>query len=292
MKALYIYDQKDGALVLYGHDLTDQLVATLVVEFQAQGKHAFAVDQVGSHGGPAEICDKCRHAGEKIAGGTLTSYQFSEEEELTGSLNGAIGMISSEVAAPASPLSRLSKPIRMLFNLLPYLAALALIGYGLVYFLHNSPEQNEQSLDLPLAQAQLTPTQTLPTLMQTPVPTSTPIPSPSPTSIATPAEVVLFPTETPLAEVVPGCVDVLSITSDDSGKNLCVTGEVYASQEKNGVFSITFTKEWGNFYLLSYDRVWKDAQPGVCIQVTGDIVMSGTIPVIVFGWQNDLSVCP
>jgi hypothetical protein len=291
MKALYIHDQKEGALVLYGHDLDDELVQTLVDEFQAQGKNAFAVDQLGPHGGPAEICEKCRQAGEKIAGGTLTTYQIPAEEQTATALNGAIGMVSTEIAQPTSPLTRLGKPFRMLFSLLPYLAALALITYGLAYFLRSESGQTGENFNPSLVLAQRTPTQTRPAPSDIPSPTAT-RPRPSPTALPTPTISEPTPTEEPTAVAAPACLDALSITAADAGQTVCITGVVYRAETNNGVFMITFSKDWGNFYLLSYNREWKEAQPGVCIQVTGEIEMLGTIPVIAFGYQNELSLCP
>jgi hypothetical protein len=295
MKALYIHDQKEGALVLYGHDLDDQLVEALVAEYKAQGKLAFAVDQAGLHGGPAEVCEKCRQAGEKIAGGTVLVYKPSEEEDKATTLNGAIGMVSEETVASTSLLTKLGRPFRMMFRILPYLAALALIAYALVYFLHMESGQKGDYAPTQLAAAQLAPTQTATALTPTerPSPSATASPAPSPTILPTSSEAEPPPTELPTYSGGVACVDALSVTPDDAGKILCVTGEVYrAEKNKDGVFMITFSKEWGNFFLLSYNREWKDAQAGVCIQVTGKIEMLGTIPVIAFGYQNELSVCP
>jgi hypothetical protein len=294
MKSLYIHDQKEGALVLYGHDLDDQMVEALVAEFQAQGKYAFAVDQASFHGGPPEICEKCRQAGEKIAGGTSMSYRYSNEEESATSLNGEIGMVSTEINAPPGLLSRLGKPLRMLFSIVPYLAALALIAYGLVYFLRSEAGQSGGDFNFPLAAAQRTPTQTLapPTSAPTLAPAATFTPPPSPTVLPAVSEPTLVPTEVPPTQAEPACVDALSITPADAGQTLCITGVVYRAENINDVFMITFSKDWGNFYLLSYNREWKEAQAGVCIQVTGEIEMLGTIPVIAFGYQNDLLLCP
>jgi hypothetical protein len=291
MKALYIHDQKEEALVLYGHDLDDELVQALVEEFQAQGKHAFAVDQLGLHGGPAEVCEKCRHAGEKIAGGTMTAYQYPAEEETASTLNGAIGMVSAELAQSTSSLTKLGKPIRVLFSLLPYLAALALIAYGMSYLLRSESGQTGDNFNPSLVLAQRTPTQTRPAPTDIPSPTAT-IPTPSPTVLPTPTTSEPTPTEEPTAVAAPACLDALSITPADAGQIMCITGVVYRAETNNGVFMITFSKDWGNFYLLSYNREWKEAQAGVCIQVTGEIEMLGTIPVIAFGYQNELSLCP
>jgi hypothetical protein len=50
-------------------------------------------------------------------------------------------MVSAELAQSTSPLTKLGKPIRVLFSLLPYLAALALIAYGMSYLLRSESGQ-------------------------------------------------------------------------------------------------------------------------------------------------------
>ena len=292
MKALYIQDLNDGSLVLYGHDLNDQLVETLVAEFQAQDKYAFSVDQIGFHGGPADSCEKCRQAGEKIAGGTVTAYRYPSQVEANGSLDGEFGMVSSDVDVQTSVFAKLVKPVKVILNVIPYLLALTLIAYGMVYFLRTESGSGGDLVGLPQAAAQITPDEMLALPTDIPLPTATVTPSPSPTSLPTPTEALPTATEEPVEEAAPTCVEALSVTAEDAGKTLCITGVVHESQVKNDVFSIFFSKDWGNFYVLSYDRVWDKAVPGACIQMTGEIVMSGTIPVIVFGYQNELLLCP
>jgi hypothetical protein len=297
MKALYILDQREGGLVLYGHDLEDSLVETLVEEYQSQGKHAYSVDQMGRHGGPAEICEKCRRAGEKIAKGTLVVAQTSQNRAMAPPLEGGIGMVSAEVEAPSKPLPNLGPPIRKFFSLLPVVAALVLVGFGLVYFLSPEVDKNSNTLASRIATPSPMPssTQVAQVVFETPEATLTLAPSPTlplqPTASSIPEEEPVVVVQVTNTEV-PACMDALSITAEHAGQMICITGEVYRAEQKDGVFSITFSKDWGHFYLLSYDRIWEDAKPGVCIQATGEIVLSGTIPVIVFGYHNDLSLCP
>jgi hypothetical protein len=291
MKALYILDHREGGLVLYGHDLQDSLVETLVKEYQAQGKNAYSVDQAGMHGGPAEICEKCRRAGEKIASGTLVFVQPSYKP-VDISFEGAIGVVSAEVEPSSKKLPNLIVPIQKLFSLVPILAALVLVSFGLFYFTQpeavlNKDGQGLQPSLLPLTSE----TQVAQAFIDSPSPTPTSSPSPTATLQPTPSEEPSA-TEQAVTTDASSCMDALSITADFAGQTLCITGEVYRADLKEGVFSITFSKDWGYFYLLSYDRVWDDARPGVCIQATGKVVMSGTIPVIVFGYRNDLSLCP
>jgi hypothetical protein len=303
MKALYILDQREGGLVLYGHDLEDSLVEMLVAEYQAQDKHAYSVDQAGAHGGPAEICEKCRRAGEKIASGTQVYLQPAQESSKAAHIEGGIGMVSAEIDSPAQGIPNLGTPVRKLFSLFPFLAALALIGYSLVYFTGLEAGQSGDLRNTQLPSIKFTPTQVLAAqvIPDTPEPSPTLAPSRRPTSLPTPAD------EQGTAEAAASmeaasqeatgseeasCIPALSVTSQHAGQNLCITGEVYRAELKEGVFSITFSKDWGNFYLLSYDRVWESAQPGACIQANGQVVMSGTIPVIVFTYRNELSLCP
>jgi hypothetical protein len=303
MKALYILDQREGGLVLYGHDLEDSLVEMLVAEYQAQDKHAYSVDQAGAHGGPAEICEKCRRAGEKIASGTQVYLQPAQESSKAAHIEGGIGMVSAEIKSPAQGIPSLGTPVRKLFSLFPFLAALALIGYGLVYFTGPQAGQTGEVPNTQLPSIKLTPTQVLAAqaIPDTPEPSAILAPTSPPTSLPTPAyeggtAEAAASMEAASQEATTSeeayCIPALSVTSEFAGQTLCVTGEVYRSELKEGVFSITFSKDWGNFYLLSYDRVWEKAQPGACIQANGQVVMSGTIPVIVFTYRNELSLCP
>jgi hypothetical protein len=298
MKALYILDQREGGLVLYGHDLEDSLVEMLVAEYQAQDKHAYSVDQAGAHGGPAEICEKCRRAGEKIASGTQVYLQPAEQSSKADHIEGGIGMVSAEIDSPAEGIPNLGRPVRKLFSLFPFLAALALIGYGLVYFTGPEAGQTGDVRNTQLPSIKLTPTPVLAAqiIPDTPEPSPTLAPSRRPTSLPTPADEqgtaeAAASLEAATSEEMP-CIPALSVTSEYAGQTLCITGEVHRAELKEGVFSITFSKDWGNFYLLSYDRVWESAQPGACIQANGQVVMSGTIPVIVFTYRNELSLCP
>ena len=212
-------------------------------------------------------------------------------------------MVSAEIDSPAQGIPNLGTPVRKLFSLVPFLAALALIGYGLVYFTGPEAGQSGDVRNTQLPSIKLTPTQgmAVQALQDTPEPSATPAPSLRPTSLPTQAdeqgtaEAAASPEgasqEANLSEEA-FCIPALSVTSEFAGQTLCVTGEVYRSELKEGVFSITFSKDWGNFYLLSYDRVWEKAQPGACIQANGQVVMSGTIPVIVFTYRNELSLCP
>jgi hypothetical protein len=303
MKALYILDQREGGLVLYGHDLEDSLVEMLVAEYQAQDKYAYSVDQAGAHGGPAEICEKCRRAGEKIASGTQVYFHPAQERTKAAHIGGGIGMVSAEIDSPAQGLPNLGTPVRKLFSLFPFLAALALIGYGLVYFTGPEAGQSGEVRNTQLPSIKLTPTQSLAVqaIQDTPEPSASTDPTSHPTRLPTLADErgtaeAAASTEAASQEATPSeeasCIPALSVTSEFAGQTLCVTGEVYRSELKEGVFSITFSKDWGNFYLLSYDRVWEKAQPGACIQANGQVVMSGTIPVIVFTYRNELSLCP
>lgn len=290
MKALYILDHREGGLVLYGHDLEDNLVETLVLEYQAQGKNAYSVDQAGLHGGPAEICEKCRRAGEKIASGTLVVAQASQERVEISPLRGGIGMVSTEIDMPSKQLPSLGAPIRKLFSLLPLIGTLVLVGFSLVYFLEPEAALNQDGLSLQSSSVQPVPSATQ-AQIQSPAATLTRASLPTATLQPTPSQEPMLDLQTTTPEA-PACVNALSVTAEYAGQTLCITGEVHRAEQKEGVFSITFSKDWGNFYLLSYDRVWEEARPGVCIQTTGEIVMSGTIPVIVLGYRNDVSICP
>jgi hypothetical protein len=293
MKALYILDQREGGLVLYGHDMEDRLVETLVDEYQGQGKHAYAVDQAGLHGGSAEICEKCRRAGEKISSGTLLFARSFQNREAISPLEGGIGMVSAELELPSRTLPDLVPAIRKFFSLLPLLGALVLIGFGLVYFMgpDSAPYIDGPDIQVGAVLPLSSPTLSVQAAIDTPAPTSTSVSLPTVTLQPTASPEPVVAVQSTITEA-PACVDALSVTTEYLGRTICVTGTVYRAEQKEGVFSITFSKDWGNFYLLSYDLVWAEAQRGACIQVNGEIVLSGTIPVIVFGYRNDLSLCP
>lgn len=141
-----------------------------------------------------------------------------------------------------------------------------------------------------------------PTSTSTPTVTSVVVETPQIilTSTSTPTEVItaIPPTETPTYTPVvtgtedSGCVDAVEVTLDDVGSILCIRGTITGLEEREVGFIIYFSDERGIFYLVTYDLVWDDAEPGDCIQITGEIQQLGNTPVMVFGWNNLPEICP
>ena len=118
------------------------------------------------------------------------------------------------------------------------------------------------------------------------VPTQTKAATKSPTNTAT-----LEPTS---AVVIPGladCVPALSISNDDVGKTLCVTGTVVFVLQNETAFSIFFSNDDGYFRIVVYDRVYKNIKKGVCVRVTGEIKSLTGIPVMALGYNDVIEIC-
>lgn len=292
MKAVFHYNQRDGSMQIYEHDMLDDLADALVVELTLQGKEAYAILQTGSHGGPPEACRICQQMGDGFLEkrGSQASDPFSKSERLA--LGGTVGMVSAKIST--SP-GRLRLAGSKLFSVLPFLAVLIILGSGMALFAGPLAPWLEKRLEglLPTSTTQPAAMVAIPAAaLPTNTPTKSPQPSYSPTPRPTPT-----PTSEPVVEEVeeapePDCFAATDITAEDAGKTLCVTGSVVRSYEQNGAFYILFTEQRGDFYMLSYDLVWNAAQPGACVQVTGEIRMLGTTPVIVFGYMNEMDVCP
>lgn len=86
------------------------------------------------------------------------------------------------------------------------------------------------------------------------------------------------------------CIKWNQVTLADVGDQLCVYGDARKVYETDQAFYITFGKDDGDFYILSYDWVF-DVKAGDCIQVTDKIEKLGNSPVMVLKSDNELSVC-
>jgi DNA-directed RNA polymerase subunit RPC12/RpoP len=120
----------------------------------------------------------------------------------------------------------------------------------------------------------------------TPAPTQTEAATVSPTITET-----LEPTSTATISGPAGCVPALSITMDDLGKTLCVTGTVVFTLQNDTAFSIYFSNDDGYFRIVVYDRVYKNIKKGVCIRVTGEIKSLTGIPVMALGYNDVIEIC-
>jgi hypothetical protein len=121
-----------------------------------------------------------------------------------------------------------------------------------------------------------------------------------PSASATPYNTTVPSTNTPLTQATarpvpptsPACLPAETISLTNVGKNLCVTGTVMGVNTTDNVTYIRFDDKTGSFYILLYGWFWKEAKPGVCVQVSGEIKKLGASPVIVLGQQAPHSICP
>ena len=123
-------------------------------------------------------------------------------------------------------------------------------------------------------------------------PTYTPVPTQTATSTASPT-ISATPEPTPTV-AIPGsadCLPALSITMDDVGKTLCVTGTVVFTLQKDNVFSIYFSNDDGYFRIVVYDRIYKNIKKGVCIRVTGEVKTLTSLPVMALGYNDLIEIC-
>lgn len=101
----------------------------------------------------------------------------------------------------------------------------------------------------------------------------------------TPTATVSTPTQE------PSCMPAQSVTLDDVGKTLCVTGVILKLDERESGLLIVFGVARGTFYFVSYDYVWEVAKPGACVMASGVIQRIGNAPVIVLDNQSPLLPC-
>ena len=128
-----------------------------------------------------------------------------------------------------------------------------------------------------------------------PSPTSRPLsnstPTPRPLSTATPTPIPDTPTVEASPTIESGCVDVLTITLEDVGKTLCIRGIIQNFETRPSGFLIAFSSQRGAMYWISYDLVWMPAKEGLCVENTGEVMQIANSPVLVFGYQNQPSIC-
>ena len=125
------------------------------------------------------------------------------------------------------------------------------------------------------------------TVQPSPIPTTS-----EPTSTHTPT---LTPTHTSThtPTVVSGqCVQASSITLDNVGQTLCVTGKVWDTELRNGVFYIYLGNEKGDFYIVVYDQIPEGVKKGVCVQAVGEVKKLVNYPVFILGFTDVIQICP
>lgn len=103
------------------------------------------------------------------------------------------------------------------------------------------------------------------------------------------------PTLTPNMTITSGnigdCIQALSVTMNDVGKKLCVTGTVVYTTQVDNAFSIYFSEETGFLRIVVYDHVPKGVAKGVCIKLTGEIKVLLNSPVIAPGYLDVIDIC-
>jgi len=120
--------------------------------------------------------------------------------------------------------------------------------------------------------------------------TTTLIRTSTPTSIPTATSTLEFTPTVPVLEE-NGCTPALSVTLDDVGKTLCVTGMVVFTTQNDTAFSIYFSNDDGYFRIVIYDRIPTDIKKDVCIRVTGEVKMLTGIPVMALGYHDVIVFC-
>ena len=118
------------------------------------------------------------------------------------------------------------------------------------------------------------------------------IPRSHQTQIAQYAQNWPSPTPGPAATRTPSCADWSMITLQDVDKYMCVQGIVNSTYKYEGVYFITFGKQPGDFYLLSYDYRYADLGIGDCVRISGTIEQLGQSPVIAITDSESLLQCP
>lgn len=112
----------------------------------------------------------------------------------------------------------------------------------------------------------------------------------TPTIIPTSTD-TLFPSSTSTTPAQGDCIPALSVTLNDVGKVLCVTGTVVYTTQKGDAFSIYFSIDEGTFRIVVYDRVPTGIKDGVCVKVTGVIKELLNGPVIAPGYKDVIEIC-
>ena len=106
-----------------------------------------------------------------------------------------------------------------------------------------------------------------------------PTPTPAPTSTAVPIN---------LAD----CQPASEVGLDDLGKTMCIYGIVTFTYQGEGYTSLSFTKDKGAFYLLSYDVNLRVYAAGTCVRAVSEVKELSGSPVMVIGFRDILESCP
>jgi len=108
---------------------------------------------------------------------------------------------------------------------------------------------------------------------------------------------VRIPTRTsPSSSASSSCLRWSQVTRSYIGKDICVTGNVYAAYQSpaNGspaAFFITFSPDAGAFYILSYEWTYPQLRQGDCVVAEGEVTSLGSSPIILIEYHDDLYKC-
>lgn len=226
------------------------------------------------------------------------SQESNREEippEYLGSVLRAEIMPASEVSPDQPAIGTFIKQLNMRLVSVVVLF-LILFGSGLVCFIGPGKPMLENSLLSLKKRYELT-TPTFTSTLSS-ISTGTALiqssSTPSSTPRFTPIPASKTPTDTPEATATEEdlCINAVDVTLEDVGTTMCIRGIITGMEEREVGFIIYFSDQRGVFYLVTYDLVWDDAEPGDCIQITGEIQQLANTPVLVFGWNNLPEFCP
>ena len=99
-----------------------------------------------------------------------------------------------------------------------------------------------------------------------------------------------------LSNASSSCLRWNQVTLGYVGRDICVTGNVYAAYQSqaNGspaAFFITFSPDAGAFYVLSYEWAYPQLRQGNCVVVKGEVTRLGSSPIILIEYHDDLYPC-
>ncbi len=312
MNTVCVYHPEDGSFQVYGHDLDESQAKALVKTLHARGVGPDIIPQATRHRGDLAICDFCQEE--------VTNYYFKQRQAQLLSrppekpLLLGQGSVSSQIEGQGL-IDRSQGAIDKLKHASPYLLGIVLLVLVLALganpiaqkvtpalqsLLHPNPQVTNVAV-LPqgttefvfLAESQPTPTvnqasfsvatetsQPASVFTATPLPSATPLP-PTATSLSSPTPAV-----------ASGCIPATQVSLAEVGKDLCITGAVARTFEKEGIFYVAFDDQRGSLYLVSYEGAGKNIKAGDCLIITGPVKQVGTRPVILLTWAMEIQTCP
>jgi hypothetical protein len=89
------------------------------------------------------------------------------------------------------------------------------------------------------------------------------------------------------------CLEPQDVSLANVGQSVCVQGTVLSAYRdaKQNVFFITFSKDVGRFYMLTYGGYYPTVKPGLCVRAEGKVERLGPSPVIVLRPSDPVLTC-